>query len=67
MFYVNISLKYDKASKVTPIKYAGTNILIVLGSILLFNEWDVLGMVDTVGMMCGLLVGVCGIRLVVHE
>lgn len=67
VYYVNIALKYDKASKITPVKYAGTNILIVIGSILLFNEWVVLDAGDTFGMTCGLLIAVCGIRLVVQE
>ena len=67
VYYVNVALKYDKASKITPVKYAGTNILIIVGSILLFDEWVVLDVVDTFGMLCGLLLAICGIRLVVTE
>ena len=65
IYYVNNALAVDQASKVTPIKFAGTNILIVIGSVLLFNEWAVLSGTDIIGMLCGLLVVICGIRLVV--
>jgi len=67
VYYVNVALAVDKASKVTPIKFAGTNILIVIGSTLLFNEWALLSLLDIVGMISGLLIVISGIRLVVQE
>jgi len=67
VYYVNLALKYEKASKVTPIKYAGTNVLIVIGSILLFNEWSMLSNLAIIGMLTGLITAIHGITLVVKE
>jgi len=67
VYYVNVALKYEKASKVTPIKYAGTNVLIVIGSILLFNEWSTLTNLAIIGMLTGLITAIHGITLVVKE
>lgn len=64
---INLGLAVDKASKINTIKFAGTNVLIVIGSVLLFNEWSVLTSIDIVGMISGILIVICGIRLVVMD
>lgn len=53
LHFLNLSLKYFDASVIAPLKYVGTNILVVIGSCLLYKEFNEL----TFGESCGLLSG----------
>ena len=67
IYYVNVALKYEQASRVMPLKYAGGNILIMIGSVMLFHEWEFLTVVQIFGMMAGLVVAIGGIYMVVKD
>ena len=40
LYYLNLSLKYFDASIIAPLKYVGTNILVVVGSSILYKEFS---------------------------
>ena len=40
LHFLNLSLKYFDASVIAPLKYVGTNILVVIGSCLLYKEFN---------------------------
>jgi len=53
LYYLNLSLKHFDASIIAPLKYVGTNILVVIGSSILYKEFSQM----TFGECCGLLSG----------
>jgi len=67
IYYINIALKYEQASRVMPLKYAGGNILIMFGSVMLFHEWEFLTGIQVFGMVGGLVVAIGGIYMVVKD
>ena len=67
IYYINIALKYEQASRVMPLKYAGGNILIMFGSVILFHEWEFLTAIQVFGMVGGLVVAIGGIYMVVKD
>ena len=40
LYYLNLSLKHFDASVIAPLKYVGTNILVVIGSSILYKEFS---------------------------
>ena len=40
LHFLNLSLKHFDASVIAPLKYVGTNILVVIGSCLLYKEFN---------------------------
>ncbi|CAK8679969.1 unnamed protein product [Clavelina lepadiformis] len=59
--YINKALALFETSAVTPIKYVFTNVFLIIGSILLFQES--LGPKDFVGFACGFVTIVVGVVL----
>jgi len=53
VFYLNKALHVFDASSVIPLQYTFTNIFIIYGSMLLFDELAYVGLVDCIGMLCG--------------
>jgi len=53
LYYLNLSLKHFDASIIAPLKYVGTNILVVVGSSILYKEFNDMSF----GECCGLLSG----------
>jgi len=53
LYYLNLSLKHFDASVIAPLKYVGTNILVVIGSSILYKEFSQMSF----GECCGLLSG----------
>ena len=40
LYYLNLSLKHFDAAVIAPLKYVGTNILVVIGSCILYQEFE---------------------------
>ena len=40
LYFLNLSLKHFDAAVIAPLKYVGTNILVVIGSCILYQEFD---------------------------
>lgn len=59
--YINKALAVFNTSAVTPIKYVCTNVLLIIGSMILFEEFYYLSAEDCIGLSCGfgtIIVGV---------
>lgn len=61
--YLNKALAIFNTSMITPIKYVFTNVFLIFGSILLFQEFAYMSGEDVVGMLCGFLTVVTGVTL----
>jgi len=53
VLYLNKALHVFDASSVIPLQYVFTNIFIIYGSMLLFDELAYVGLKDCIGMLCG--------------
>jgi len=51
--YINKALSAFNTSTVIPIQYVCTNVLLIIGSMLLFEEFYFLKTEDCIGLMCG--------------
>lgn len=63
LFYLNKSLASFDASAVTPLQYVFTNIFLIYGSMLLFDELAYLAATDCAGMLCGFATIIIGVLL----
>jgi len=61
--FLNKSLALFNASAITPVKYVCTNLLLVIGSILLFQEFAYMSVENCIGLACGFLTVVAGVIL----
>lgn len=63
MNYLNKALDTFNTAIVTPILYVIFTSFVILSSSILFKEWQLLGVVDVVGNLCGFLIIVVGVFL----
>nr|XP_039252763.1 magnesium transporter NIPA2-like [Styela clava] len=61
--YLNKALAVFDTSMITPIKYVFTNVFLVFGSILLFQEFAYMSIEDVIGITCGFVTVVTGVVL----
>ena len=63
MNYLNKALDIFDTSMVTPVYYVMFTTLTIIASAILFREWEVMGIKNTIGAICGFLTIVCGVFL----
>ena len=63
LIYLNRALALFEASTVTPLQYVFTNLFLVYGSMLLFDEFAYLNATDCVGIACGFATVIVGVIL----
>ena len=61
--YINKALAIFNTSEVTPIKYVCTNVLLIIGSMILFQEFYYLTPEDCIGLSCGFGTIIVGVLL----
>ena len=64
--YINKSLASFNTSAVTPIKYVCTNVLLIIGSMILFEEFYYLSPEDCIGLSCGFITIIVGVILLTY-
>ncbi|XP_072333341.1 magnesium transporter NIPA1 isoform X1 [Scyliorhinus torazame] len=61
--YINKALQYFDSSIFSAIYYVVFTVLVILASAILFREWNDVGFVDFLGMLCGFITVSVGITL----
>ncbi|XP_067889360.1 magnesium transporter NIPA1 [Heterodontus francisci] len=61
--YINKALQYFDSSIFSAIYYVVFTVLVILASAILFREWNDVGLVDFLGMLCGFITVSVGIIL----
>jgi len=53
LYYLNLALKFFDAALIAPLKYVGTNVLVVIGSCILYQEFELLTANEATGLLGG--------------